>query len=360
MLKRNKWKLIVSSIIILLPIVAGLLLWNQLPDNMVTHWGADGNPDEMTPKHTAIFIIPTVCLAVHWLCLWGTSLDKKHQDRNEKAMRIIFWIIPVLSVAVSAMMYAIALGKTFAIVNLVPVLIAILFLAIGNYMPKLSQNKTIGIKVYWTLGNEENWNKTHRLAGKVWVIGGLLLLFSALLPMKIMIAVLICTMFPMIGIPIVYSYCLYKKHRKAGVVYTTSFASKQEKKVALVGAVIVPIILIGVCIVMFTGGVKITYEESSFTVDASYWSDIKIDYQQIEEIEYLDNFDGGYRVSGFASAKLALGQFKNDQLGDYIAYLNVKCDACVIVRSEGNVLVLNGADERETKVIYDTLLSKIQ
>lgn len=52
---------------------------------------------------------------------------------------------------------------------LVPVLLGLLFLWVGNYFPKLRRNRTLGIKVSWTLGNEENWNRTHRFAGKVWV-----------------------------------------------------------------------------------------------------------------------------------------------------------------------------------------------
>jgi len=360
MLKNNKKKLIISSILILLPILAGLILWNKLPDNMVTHWGADGNADGMTPKHIAVFLMPTLLLGVHWLCLWLTSLDKKSAEQNKKAMGIIYWIIPILSVAVNGMFYAVALGKTFAAESLIFISIAVLFLYIGNYMPKVTQNRFLGIKIFWTLGNEENWNKTHRLAGKVWMIGGIAILLSVLLPIKIMIFVLIGTIFALIAIPYIYSYCIYRNHKKAGVIYTSAYTSKKDKRIGIISGVIVAIILSGVGFLMFTGNVDLTYEDTYFTVDATYWTDIKIDYQQVQDIAYLEDFEGGYRVSGFGSARLSLGQFRNDQQGNYIAYLYTQCDACVVLRSEGNVLLINGADETATKAIYDTLAAKIK
>lgn len=359
MMKTNKWKLIVSSILILLPIFAGLILWNELPDNMVTHWGADGNADGMTPKYVAVFLLPVILLGLQWLCLWLTSLDKKSAEQNKKAMGIIYWIIPVLSIAVNGMMYAIALGKTFAAESLIPVVMAVLFLYIGNYMPKMTQNRYLGIKISWTLGNEENWNKTHRLAGKVWVIGGVVILLSVLLPVKEMILVLVSTMLLLLAIPLVYSYCLYRRHKKAGIVYASAYTGKTDKRIGVVSSVIVAIILIGIGFVMFTGNIDLTYGDTSFTVDSAYWTEIKVEYDRIQEIEYLDDFSGGYRVSGFGSARLSLGQFKNDDLGYYISYLYTQCDSCVLLRSEGNVLLVNGADADATKTIYETLKEKI-
>ena len=60
--------------------------------------------------------------------------------------------------------------------------LGLMFAAIGNYFPKCRPNRTVGIRIIWTLGSEENWNATHRFAGKVWVIGGLIMVLAALLP----------------------------------------------------------------------------------------------------------------------------------------------------------------------------------
>jgi uncharacterized membrane protein len=86
------------------------------------------------------------------------------------------------------------------------------FLGIGNYLPKTHQNYTVGFKLPWTLEDEENWNRTHRLAGQVWVFGGTLTIVNAFLGnMWIFIAAIVL----MVLVPTVYSYWLYtQKHGK--------------------------------------------------------------------------------------------------------------------------------------------------
>ena len=95
MLKKNKLKVVISSIIILLPILFGIIMWNDLPDIMTTHWGADGNADGFGGKMFVVFGTPIILLILHFLCLLFTSLDKKQKDQNQKALGMIFWILPV-------------------------------------------------------------------------------------------------------------------------------------------------------------------------------------------------------------------------------------------------------------------------
>ena len=360
MLKNNKWKLIVSSILILLPILAGLLLWNDLPNNMVTHWGADGNADGMTPKHIAVFLIPTLLLGVQWLFFWATSFDKKQKEQNQKALRIIFWIMPALSIFINGMMYSVALGNEFSAMMAMPILFGILFVYIGNYMPKVKQNRSLGIKISWTLNNEENWSKTHRFAGKIWVIGGLCMLIFAFFPVKLMIAAFVAMLFCLIFLPFLYSYSIYRKHKKEGVDYTAAPKSKAEKIATRISAVIVPLILIAVAVIMFVGEINLTYGENAFTVSATFWSDSEIEYDTIKDIRYKESGFSGYRVSGFGSAKLSLGQFQNQEFGNYISYIYNSCDACVVLYGEDAILILNGPDSETTKTIYETLQEKIK
>ena len=156
MLKENKWKVILSSVVILLPIVFGLIMWDKLPGTMTSHWGADGNADGSCIKSLVVFGLPVFLLITHLVCLLVTALDRKQKEQNKKALRIIFWIIPVDSLFSCATIYAIALGKTFDFLALIPGLLGILFILIGNYLPKTKQNRTLGIRLPWTLGNEEN------------------------------------------------------------------------------------------------------------------------------------------------------------------------------------------------------------
>ena len=178
MIKKNKWTVILSSLATLLPVIYGLLVWDQLPQSMVSHWGGDGVADGTAPKAFMVFGIPLIFLAVHWLCMLGMTLDKKNTQHNKKIVAIMFWMVPVLSVAVSAAMYSVAQEKEFNVFTFMPVLIGVMFLLMGNYLPKTTRNRTMGIKLRWTMGNDENWQKTHRLGGRIWVAGGVLIILS--------------------------------------------------------------------------------------------------------------------------------------------------------------------------------------
>lgn len=102
------------------------------------------------------------------------------------------------------------LGYDIPIADIVPALVGLLLIVVGNYLPKSKQNYTVGIKIPWTLNNETNWNKTHRLAGYVWIIGGLLMFANSFLKI-LWLPVFIIIISAMIFFPLVYSYILYKK-----------------------------------------------------------------------------------------------------------------------------------------------------
>ena len=175
MLKKNKGLMILTSVIILLPMLAGILLWDRLPEQMATHWGGNGEADGWSSRPVAVFGLPLFLLAIHWLGVWLTGQDRRNRNQNEKVLQMMFWIAPVISLFGMGSTYASALGQPPRIDRLAMLLLGIVFTIIGNYLPKCRQNYTIGIKIVWTLSDEENWNATHRLAGKLWVIGGLLL-----------------------------------------------------------------------------------------------------------------------------------------------------------------------------------------
>ena len=208
MIKKN-WKVLtLTTIVMLLPALAGLILWNQLPEKMPTHWNAAGEVDGWSSKAFAVFGLPLIMVAAQWLCMLGTAADPKRKNHPEKVLHLVLWIIPVLSVVLHAVTYATALGHSVPIEVVMPILIGLIFTIIGNYMPKCKQNYTIGIKIPWTLDNEENWNKTHRFAGFLWTICGLLIMltgffggFWVFLPITLL----------MVLAPIIYSYILHRK-----------------------------------------------------------------------------------------------------------------------------------------------------
>ncbi len=215
MLKKNKGLLVLSFVGILLPIVFGLLVWDKLPQQIPFHWNAQGVVDGYAGKVTAVFAMPCFLAVLQVLCLIAAFFDERNKNQSEKIYKLVFFICPVLSLFLNIIIYSTALGKPLNVITWMVVFFGILFVVIGNYMPKCKPNSTIGIKIKWTLENEENWNATHRLAGKIWVVGGILqTVFCLFVPEKTVFVVFIAGTLLLVLIPTVYSYKFYKKQKQ--------------------------------------------------------------------------------------------------------------------------------------------------
>ncbi|MDO5133391.1 MAG: SdpI family protein [Eubacteriales bacterium] len=180
MLKENKRTLIVTSVVTILPILAGLFLWDRLPDPMATHFGMNNQANGFSSKIFAVFGIPLFCLAMEWVMAVVTSGDPRKKNISRKLFVLCLWIIPVVSLVCAAVIYPYNLGIPMDISFFMELLLGAMFIVVGNYLPKTRQNYTIGIKMPWTLANEENWNRTHRMGGYLWIAGGFVLIVLTL------------------------------------------------------------------------------------------------------------------------------------------------------------------------------------
>lgn len=357
MIKKNKWNLLLSSVVILLPIVFGLIFWKALPEELTTHWGTNGQANGWMTKGATIFVLPAILLAFHWFCFWASCKLPGGNDQNPKLLKIVLWIIPIISLTANGTIYAVAFGKEINPVFFIFPLMGILFIAIGNYLPKCKRNIAAGIKLKWTLQNEENWYATHRFSGKVYVIGGFFLLICMFLPTVAALWAGGIALVALVLIPTIYSYAYYKKQVKAGTY--TADPLPQSKAAKIVALVTVPLILIMVAVLMFTGNVEISYAETNFTIEASFWSDLTVEYDAITNIEYREEGVSGSRTNGLASARLLAGMFQNEELGNYTRYTYTGSKPCVVLDVDGKILVINGIDEAATKAIYEALQAKI-
>ena len=360
MVKRYKKTLLLSSAVILLPTLAGLILWNRLPAQMPTHWGLDGSVDGWSGKAFAVIGLPLILLAVHWLCVWGTSLDSGNRDQNRKVTGLVLWICPVLSLFTNGIMYAAALNLDVNFVTVTLLLMGAMFVVIGNYLPKCKQNHTIGIRIPWTLNDEENWNATHRVGGRIWVAGGILLLAGCALPEKFAVTLMIVLLPVLTVAPILYSWLYHKKQAREGHVPTASGEKKPLSRKAKIGSTVgMAAVLVLVAVLMFTGDIEVRCDEDSFTVEADYYQDLTVEYAAVDHIEYRETNQAGVRTFGFGSARLMMGQFKSDEFGAHTRYSYTRCDACVVVTSGENTLVLSGKDADSTRAIYEELSGRI-
>lgn len=213
-IKKNKWMMLLTSIIIVLPIAVGLVLWDKLPEQVPFHWGINGEVDGWASKPMAVFLLPSVLLVLQWVCVLATTLDPKRKNVTEgKVLGLVLWIIPVLNLFLHVMVWLAAFERDVNVTVILPLFMGALFVVIGNYLPKCKQSYTMGIKLPWTLNDEANWNATHRLAGKIWVAGGLLCMPCALLTGVWAFIVMMGILLTMCIIPAVYSYRYYQTHK---------------------------------------------------------------------------------------------------------------------------------------------------
>ena len=211
MLKKNKRNLILSTMVILLPVLVGLVLWNRLPEQMPIHWNASGQVDNWGDKLSVVVGLPAFLSVIHLLGLFLTRSDPGNKGHNEKFLGLVFWICPGMSLLVSTVIYCTALGQQISVERIMPILLGAMFVVLGNYMPKFKQNHTMGIRLPWTLADEENWRRTHRLAGPLWVVGGAVMMLNALVES---VFPLFFSIVLMVGVPVLYSCLLYKKMHK--------------------------------------------------------------------------------------------------------------------------------------------------
>ena len=211
MSSKNKKTLILTSIVTLLPILIGILLWNKLPDSMATHFNFDNAADGYREKWFAVIIAPFILLAVHLIMAMIIAADPRKKNISSRVYGITIWIIPASSLALAVVIYPYNLGIHFNISLFLGIFLGITYIIIGNYLPKTRQNYTIGFKLPWTYANEENWNKTNRLSGVINIVIGILIIINAAMGLfnifySLLVAVLIGSL-----IPLGYSYFLHVK-----------------------------------------------------------------------------------------------------------------------------------------------------
>lgn len=204
-------------VIWLLPLVYLAFVYEALPAVVPVHFGISGKPDGYGPKADIIFLLCFVngaSAVAYFLMKYLPAIDPKKQVKYGEANfnKFAFGIVSFLSLISLTIIYAV-IHKGYKYDNLNFVIISLMFVFLGNVMYNVKPNYFVGIRIPWTLESEDNWRATHRLAGKLWVGGGivltgLMLIIHGEMGQKVFmwfIAVLAL-------IPMVYSYRYFKTH----------------------------------------------------------------------------------------------------------------------------------------------------
>ena len=351
MIRENKLKYLISSIIIIIPSIISLFIKESFSGMLMSAW-------------YFTWICPLVLFLLHTFLLCITKLIDPVKQ-NKKIENMMFFIIPAISLCSGGIFIAIASGLEFSIGVVIHLILGIAFILMGNYMPKAKRNRTFGVKLRWTVANDDNWAATHRFTGKLWVVCGILTLPLALIPFNVSIFIFIGMLFVAVIPPIIYSYRFYKRQIASGEATEDDYKdypkSKNDKRAMIISLVAVGVSLVLIAVLMFVGGIKYSFDDEALTVKPTFGGGITLSYSELAdaEIEYRDGGVDGIRVVGFASAKLLYGQFQNDEFGNYVRYTDTDSKSVIVIRTAEETVVLSGESTEDTRAIYDELLVKI-
>lgn len=207
--------ILISAAAVGLMLVGSAAVWPFVPADRAipTHWGIDGRPDAYGGKFQALLVLPLVALGLSVLlavipCFEPRSL---HLARSAKAYLALWAVVLGLLVVLHGCLVAAALGVVPPVGTIAPVLIGVLFAVIGNYMGKVKSNYFFGIRTPWTLSSELAWNRTHRVAGRLFVALGVSIVVAALfLPGPWTVGVMVVGVGIILVFVMVYSYRVWR------------------------------------------------------------------------------------------------------------------------------------------------------
>jgi uncharacterized membrane protein len=205
--------------IVLLPFVYLAYIWNQLPEKVPMHWNIKGEIDRYGDKIELIIIPILLPLLVYVVFLVIPIIDPKNKlnKMGNKLQTIKVLLTIFMSILALYIIYS-AKNKSFTNPNYLVLLIGALYIILGNYFKTIKANYFIGIRTPWTLENETVWKETHILGGKMWFVGGIIVVLSSLILDKQLNFTIFLIITGIITIiPMVYSYILFQKEKKNGI-----------------------------------------------------------------------------------------------------------------------------------------------
>ena len=183
---------IYSWICFFITLGAAYWTWNGLPnlEQFPVHWNAAGVPDRFGSKTEVAFaklIMPASILFTFLIFLFIPKLEpiKRSIEPNTRPYTMLWAMIITLFVGIQYFITQSYSGLTENNSNLavsikpIIVVLSVFYLFIGNLLTKVRQNFFVGVRTPWTLTSDLAWEKTHRLAGRLMFISGVIGLLSA-------------------------------------------------------------------------------------------------------------------------------------------------------------------------------------
>lgn len=183
-----------------------------LPDTIPVHWNIQWEVDGFGSRYLfLVFALLPIIIYYGMLITKKIDPQKVKIEKRGKTYDLMRRILSIFFILLYVFFYCLILYPDTKLQNLLFLIFGFLFIATGNYFPKMPQNFFLGVKTAWTLSDEYVWKKTHQFAGYVFVFGGIIIFIIGLLnpPYAFVYffgSIIICSLFP-----IIYSYIIYRK-----------------------------------------------------------------------------------------------------------------------------------------------------
>ena len=200
---------------LLLPFIYLAIVWNQLPAEIISHYNLSGTADRAMPKETVALLMGVLSIMIYLLLRFLPRIDPKARLQSSNYNKLRFVITLTFASIVGWMWYmADHQGQLQNALNFLFAIIGVMLAGIGNYITTVKPNWFVGIRTPWTLSSETVWRKTHRIGGRLMVVGGLLsALLALVVPMPYTIGVVTGILLLTVLIPVVYSYVYFRQEQ---------------------------------------------------------------------------------------------------------------------------------------------------
>ena len=180
----SKSEKIMTSAVVLCPMLIGILLWNRLPDEMAVRFGSNNEVLSYSPKGFVIFGIPIMLFVCHFFCMLPMIIDPKDTKISRKLVLLLIWITPIISLPTCSGLLLYSLGIAIDLTLLVELVLGIVFLMIGNYLPKCRPTETIVVKTLGALESEDVRYRVQCIVGWSYVLLGICIFVNCFLQSK--------------------------------------------------------------------------------------------------------------------------------------------------------------------------------
>jgi uncharacterized membrane protein len=210
----NIKKEILIWLILLLPFIYALIVWNKIPEQVPTHFNVKGEPDDYSNKAFALLLLPCMNVIIYFILFFIPRIDPRRKNYTAfgNSYQNIRMLIHLFFVGIFIFITQTTSGGEPLKLSAFFSAMLLFFALLGNYMRTVRSNFFVGIRTPWTLSNDVVWRKTHELGGRIWFYSGIgLAAIVFFLPQTAAIIVMFCGLFVMVMVPVVYSYLEYKK-----------------------------------------------------------------------------------------------------------------------------------------------------